>query len=314
MILGTRLDDYVGRCFATITGADEVNEPAVRHLLEAMEWDWPDAPVPLSTYLTFALPSYRNGDGTIPDRTLPPLPFHEVPAPGSRAIGTRIEVAAGDRPMRYGDRLRSEWFLQAVTPCRTRVGDGLYLDYETRFRNQCAELVAVERTRVLRFDPRELGEDASGGALPIRGDDSEREPFTVDRPRAGTRLAEVTLPMSLQRLVMLASANRDFAPIHHDPAAAAEIGASAPVVNTMFLLSFAERLLVENGGPAARAVRLGPLRLLRPTPSGGTVTARGTVREVVPVPGGFEVEADVEILTGTAGVTVAGPGRMTVPR
>lgn len=309
----TGLDSYVGRCFATITGADEVNGPAVRHLLEAMEWDWPHAPVPLSTYLTFALPGYRSGSGTVPDRTLPPLPYHEVSASGSRAIGTRVEVSAGV-PMRYGDRLRSEWLLLAVTPCRTRVGDGSYLDFETRFRNRRAELVAVERTRVLNFDPRA---DTPSGAVvaPAPGGDAGREPFRVDSPRAGTRLAEVSLPMSLQRLVMLASANRDFAPIHHDPAAAAEIGASAPVVNTMFLISLAERLLVDNGGPAARALRLGPLRLLRPTPSGGTITARGVVREVVAVAGGYEIEADVEILTGPAGiVTVTGTARMAVPR
>jgi acyl dehydratase len=306
-----KLDEFVGRCFATITGADEVNEPAVRHLLEAMEWDWPGRPVPLSTYLTFALPSYRNAEGVIPEATLPPLPFHVLPVPGSRAIGTRIEVAAG-KPMRYGDRLHSEWFLQAATPRRTRLGDGLYLDFETRFRNQRGELVAVERTRVLRFDPGESGE-SSGGEFLASGDDTVREPFDARCPRVGSRLAEVALPMPVQRLVMLASANRDFAPIHHDPAAAAEIGAGRPVVNTMFLLSFAERLLVENGGPGSRALRLGPLRLLRPTPAGSTVVARGIVREVARVPEGFEVEIDVEISTSADGVTVTGSARLSVP-
>ena len=64
------------------------------------------------------------------------------------------------------------------------------------------------------------------------------QPFTVD--------------ITLQRLVMEAAANRDYALIHHDPEAAQASGASAAFANTTFVETLLEASIRSWAGPAAR--------------------------------------------------------------
>jgi hypothetical protein len=59
----------------------------------------------------------------------------------------------------------------------------------------------------------------------------------------------------------------------------------------------------EAAGLDAVIVRLGPLRMLRPTPSGTTVVCYGRVSSVVPEPGGARVAAEILIATEPGGLT-----------
>jgi acyl dehydratase len=315
------LGDFVGRTFATVEGVDPVSRQAVRQLLEALDWDWPTgdvAPdgspvVPLSTYLTFAMPAYREPGTPLREGMLPPFPFHDVPVPGARTMGTTVEVEAGPVPMRIGDRLTSEWTLQDVRPARTRVGEGRFLRFETRFTNQDGAVVAVERTTLLNFDPVDEGPGPGAASSPVEHDLWAAADTPGAAAGVGALLHDVLLPVGVQRQALIHAANRDFAPIHHDPAAAAEIGAPRPVLNTMSLLSLTERLITDNFGAGSRALRLGPLRLHRPTPSGSLVRVRARVTGVAAREGGSVLELDVVIGTDQGGPTVSGTAVAAVP-
>ena len=52
---------------------------------------------------------------------------------------------------------------------------------------------------------------------------------------AGAELAPFSIPLTIQRLVMEAAANRDFTPIHHDRELTRDSGAPDPYANTMLV-------------------------------------------------------------------------------
>lgn len=308
----------VGQRFATVTGADAVHPAAVRQLFEAAEMPVAAATdaelaellggvAPLSTYLTFALPAWREPGRPLADGRLPPLPFHAITARyGDRAIATSVTVTAAG-PLWFGDRLTSHWTLSAVTPRVTRLGPGVILDFETQFVTQRGDPVATDQTRILVFHPgAAAGQDGPtqpAAPLPLPPEVHGGPILGRAAPRVGQRTPEIRLGMSLQRLVMIAAANRDFAPVHHDPRGAAEIGAPAPIVNSMFLLTLAERVAIEAAGPDVLVLRLGPLRMLRPTPAGTTVVCYGRVAAVAPIARGTLITVNITFATEPGGLT-----------
>jgi acyl dehydratase len=307
------LAQATGRRFATIVGVDPVNAVMVRQLLEAMDWDHGrgESFVPLCTYLTFAMPAYRRAGERLRDGCFPPLPYQWVDAPGDGRMAISVEVAAG-APMTYGHHLRSEWYVAAVRPLSTRVGHGTLADFEVRFSDAVTGTqVAVERTSVLYYQnttttaPEPIWQCDTVDVVPS---------YTPSAPRVGQVLDTVTLELTVQRLAMIAAANRDFAPIHVEARAAARIGAPAPVVNTMFVLAVVERLLLHNGGTGARVLRLGPMRLLRPLWAGATVWVRGTVESVIDDGNGCEVTVSVSVGSDQAGMTSRGEAVMRISR
>ena len=318
------LDSYVGRVFAEIEGADAITEASVRHLLEAMDWDWPGESrgvvgvgpdgvvVPLSSYLTHALPAYRSRGDALPSSVFPPLPYHLVPLEWSRRMATTVEVHAGVVPMRVGDKITSTWSVISVHRTTTRLGECGFIAYEARFCNQGGDSVALERATLVGFEPHE---ESGGGPAPVAIPPSIFGEPTFERgnPVVGAIFASVELDLTPLRLAMVHSANRDFAPIHHDPVAAAEIGSSSIVVNSMFLLSLVERLIMDNGGADTKVLQLGPLKLLKPTPSGQEISCRGRVVEVSRRKDALELALEVEVSGHLTGVTVTALARAEIP-
>lgn len=155
-------ESLVGTVIAEQVGADPVNAPMVRQYLESLEWDsaaWNDpgdglAPMaPSAMYMTFGMPAYWGpGDPPLPDGSLAPFPFGRVPAPGSTMMATQTDVTFA-APLRDGDRLHATWRLVGVTRKTLAIGDGAFLDFETTYRNQADEVVAVERTSTFRYEP-----------------------------------------------------------------------------------------------------------------------------------------------------------------
>ena len=101
----------------------------------------------------------------------------------------------------------------------------------------------------------------------------------------GQALPSLSIPITLQRLVMEAGANRDFSLIHHDAGVARATGAPDAFANTYFLMGMFERLMRECAGTEARIRKTGPLRMLIFNAVGDTVTFRGVVESVDPVSG-----------------------------
>jgi acyl dehydratase len=98
----------------------------------------------------------------------------------------------------------------------------------------------------------------------------------------GQALPETSLALSVQRLVMIAAANRDFAPTHHDAEVARATGAGGPYGNMMFVMAMFERAVLGWAGPAARLRQLRNVRMMSFNEAGLTITCHGTVTGVDP--------------------------------
>ena len=96
----------------------------------------------------------------------------------------------------------------------------------------------------------------------------------------GDALQSIAIPITLQRLVMEAGANRDFSLIHHDTQVARATGAPDAFANTYFLMGMFERLMREWAGPQARIRKIGPLRMMVFNAVGDTVEFKGVVESI----------------------------------
>ena len=96
-------------------------------------------------------------------------------------------------------------------------------------------------------------------------------------PAVGDVLPAIEIPITLQRLVMEAGANRDFSLMHHDSAVAQSAGASAAFANTFFLMGMFERLVRNWAGSCIRFKKIGPLKMLNFNVVGDTLLFRGKV-------------------------------------
>ena len=98
--------------------------------------------------------------------------------------------------------------------------------------------------------------------------------------KAGDELPGIVIPITLQRLVMEAGANRDFSLIHHDTKVAQATGAPDAFANTYFLMGMFERLMRDWAGPNPRIRKIGPLRMMIFNAVGDTVHFKGVVESV----------------------------------
>lgn len=87
------------------------------------------------------------------------------------------------------------------------------------------------------------------------------EQLTFEEVSEGDELPELVLPLTVQRLVMEAAANRDFVPLHHDDAAAQRTGAPAMFANTWYYMALSERHLREWVGLEGEILKIGPFRM-----------------------------------------------------
>jgi hypothetical protein len=224
-------------------GAEPVSAVGVRRYLEGLCWPVDDGSfVPSSLYWTAGLPEYVTPEGDHP--LMPPIPI-AVPGPGRSVVATGLDIRFGV-PLREHDRISSSWRLVTVEPKRTRLGDGAFLTFEATFSNQRAETVAVERTSVLRYTPSTAAQ-ARPGAAPV-------DPLPSD-------FAPLELRLTLQRLVILAGATRDFAPHHHDVEHARSLGADSAFLTSVAAVGLVERTLRTRFGHGVKILRIGPIAM-----------------------------------------------------
>jgi len=135
----------------------------------------------------------------------------------------------------------------------------------------------------------------------------------------GASLGTDVLHLSLQRLVMVAGANRDFAPAHSDSEAARQGGAPAAFADVIFVFALFERLLMQWSGPRGRITRMGPLKIKDFLICGQDVSSTGTIESVrsVPGPDGVpwgEVMAKITLSQPDGREPVSGSATILVPR
>lgn len=136
-------------------------------------------------------------------------------------------------------------------------------------------------------------------------------------PEVGASFGPLSIFLSLQRLIMVSGANRDFAMTHIDNEAAREGGASSAYADIMFVFSMIDRLLLEWSGPAGVLRRIGPVKLHDFVLSGQELTLTGTVVDVAEARlsegrVGFDVDVDVRLVQGERR-PVSGGARVWIP-
>ena len=128
---------------------------------------------------------------------------------------------------------------------------------------------------------------------------SNTQNIAIAEVSAGQELPAITIPITLQRLVMEAGANRDLSLIHHDGDVARSTGAPDAFANTYFLMGMFERLMRQWAGPGARIRKIGPLRMMVFNAVGDTISFKGTVESVNAAAGEVSLNMWVESERGT---------------
>ncbi len=123
---------------------------------------------------------------------------------------------------------------------------------------------------------------------------SAAQTVSIAAVQAGDELSPVSIPITLQRLVMEAGANRDLSLIHHDTRVARATGAPDAFANTYFLMGMFERLMRQWAGPKARIRKIGPLRMMIFNAVGDTVQFKGLVDSVDKAAGTVSLDMWVE--------------------
>lgn len=136
--------------------------------------------------------------------------------------------------------------------------------------------------------------------------------LVFDDVREGAELPSFDIPLTIQRLVMEAATNRDFAPIHFDREIARTTGAPDPYANTMLIQAVFEATLRNWMGLEGR------LRTLafdmRSFATAGT-TLSGHARVAAVRPDGDGGVVDLEIWTESGGKQAAtGTATIWLPR
>ena len=135
--------------------------------------------------------------------------------------------------------------------------------------------------------------------------------LTFDTVTVGVELPEFSVPLTIQRLVREAAANRDFAPIHHDRDIARATGAPDPYANTMLVQAVFEATLREWMGLAGRLRRLG-FSMRSFAVAGAILSGHGVVTGTRQCDGGGEV--DVDVWTASGGTkTASGTATVWLP-
>ncbi len=134
--------------------------------------------------------------------------------------------------------------------------------------------------------------------------------LSIESVSVGDELPPIAIPITLQRLVMEAGANRDFSLIHHDRDVARSTGANDAYMNTFFIAGMFERLLREWMGDGGRLNKISNLRMKVFNVVGDTVTFGGRVCELL----GDEQQVVLDLWSETQnGTTVTATATVTLP-
>jgi acyl dehydratase len=102
----------------------------------------------------------------------------------------------------------------------------------------------------------------------------------VSDAEPGTMMPDVSMPITLYKLVMAAGGNRDFNAIHHNRDYARSTGAPDAYANTLFLMGLWERAVEEWTGAGGRIVAIRGLRMVRFNTVGSTAVVSGAIKGV----------------------------------
>ena len=300
------IEPFLGR-ETPFNGVDEVSLNDIRHKLEVYCFDCPlhyDAEAarahgyrtvvaPLAMTPLWAVapywapgerspfaPGLRERNGT---RRM------EVPTPYSKGFNAASEWESLE-PLYPGDTLHGSWKLVKIDPKTTRLGEGVFLTYETRLSKQTGELVLASRNTQYRYEPTVERVEAAREA-PVEqaanADQPEESSPVVDWSKqihfedvnVGDAIPPYHLWLNYQRIVMSVAADRMFGSIHHNRELARSGGLDDIIFNTRGYEMVFEITLRRWMGLDGRIRKMGPFRMVKNSHPGDTITGRARVVE-----------------------------------
>ncbi len=348
----TATRDFVGKdiLLEPKAGIEPVERSAIRRQLEVLEMDCPlhydDAVARQHGYDGVFAPAHMVQTFQVSSLWEPGLPsiwttddkhftvsgtgragaVEQVPTPGTAGFVTDLEVEFL-KPLYVGERVTQvTQTLLDVNPRKTRVGDGAFTTYESFYENEGGERVARQKMTSYTYIPN-APEGGDGAGQPA-GDGAGQATRTIvskantppdwsaqrywDDVNEGDDVGEVQFPLTIQRMVMAAGANRDFNAIHHSTYAAQAGGAPDMYAMNYFHHGMWERLVREYIGLAGGIKQIGPFRMRIFSPVGDTVVVRGKVVRKYREANEALVELELQSLLATSGNVSVGPGPVTV--
>lgn len=174
-------------------------------------------------------------------------------------------------PIQVGDRLAKSCRLTDFSPWKkTRLGEGHFITWADTYTNQRHEKVAEQMMTVFAYgrgtggaeSPRLQGGFSNAIEEAIEGTKTgyrppEHQALFWEDVQDGEELPSIRLPVSMTRLVYLASATRDFSPQHSNSEyAKTRSGTRDAFVNTQFNMGMVSRLATDWAGPSATVRRV----------------------------------------------------------
>ena len=341
------LEGWIGKKHE-FKGIDEVSINDIRRKLEVYCFDCPlhydaavarahgyrDVVAPVALTPLWALEAYWN----------PGEPVYFIP--GRRAIsgGMKTELPnkfprglnVGSRweyfePLYHGDKLRGDWQLLEVKPRETRLGDGVFLTYETNVYKQSGELVGKNSNTSFSYfehpaedkdgkrGKRGEGRSKENGPTTEGLDVTPADPLDWSRQlkfgdvAVGDKVPPFTMWFSYQRIVMSVAVDRMFSASHHNRDAARAGGLADIILNTRSYEMLFEVMLRRWIGFGGRIRALGPFKMGGATHPDDVISASATVTETSDANGENRVKLEL-VAINNRGEAARGEAQVSLPR
>lgn len=175
------------------------------------------------------------------------------------------------KALEIGDRISVSQRLVSVSPRKkTRVGEGHFWTMDRLFRNQNGELIMRERLTAFGYGEQKTPAAAptSGGGWSAAIEETIEGKRTGYKPAAfrdrvwedvkeGEELPPLFMPLTVTRLIYLASATRDFSPQHSNREYAQQRSKTKDIfINTPANMGLFSRFMTDWGGPKSTVRRM----------------------------------------------------------
>jgi acyl dehydratase len=325
---------------SSFAGVDEVTRSDIRRKLEVYCFDCPlhydEAVARAHGYRTIVAPAAMTPLWAMPAYWSPGEPSFYAPGLKEKVGGIHMDVpnpypkgfnAASEweyfEPVYPGDRLHGSWKLTEVKPRETRLGDGVFLSFESTVFKQTGERVAIHRNTGYRYKERadrvEAAQAAPREAAPAADAPPPENPavdwsqqVAFEDVEVGSEAPPYHLWLNYQRIVMSVAVDRMFSGIHHNRDAARAAGMDDIIFNTRGYDMLFEITLRRWIGLDGRIRKMGPFRMTKNSHPGDTITchARVTNKELRDGQGLLDLEIWVD---GPRGEAARGQAVVSLP-
>lgn len=262
-------------------GPDPVNQPMIRHLVEALDdrlpiyvdgeaakaVGHPDVVAPATSLQVWTMGGLRRHVPAADTQDHQSTLMNLLDLEGYVGVVATNCEQTYHRYLTLGDHLTVSSHLEEISPLKhTALGQGYFVTTMQTYRDQFGEVVGEMKFRILKYRP---------------GTGRERTPSAAGprRPPSEVSLPPLDIPLTPTLIVATAIATRDYQDVHHDKDRAIELGSEHVFMNILTTNGFVGRFITDWAGPSARLKRVA-IRLGAPNYPGDTMHMTGRVTNV----------------------------------